>query len=111
MKGLRAQGNSPPRTHQPAWWDNYLIALAGLVMAAGLLFAAITAAYARAYVLAVALATVAVPFAVPTLVQIVSELLVYLKIVAGVVAVVVLLPALAVSPVVRGKMKRWWRGR
>ncbi|MGY2118179.1 hypothetical protein ACW9HR_30090 [Nocardia gipuzkoensis] len=95
--------------HRPtgtAWWNNYLVALVGLLLAGGLIFAAVTAAQAGAYPLSIALGVLAVPFALPTVVQIVSELVVYLTL----IGLVLLLPALIVSPGLRrwGK-KRWQR--
>ncbi|MBF6339465.1 hypothetical protein IU450_26740 [Nocardia abscessus] len=94
--------------HRPkgtAWWDNYLVALVGLLLAGGLAFAAVTAAQAGAYPLAIALGVLAIPFALPTVVQIVSELVVYLTL----IGLVLLLPALLVSPGLRRWGKKQWQ--
>jgi hypothetical protein len=95
----------PHRATTLAWWDNYLVALVGLLLAGGLAFAAVTAARAGAYPLAIALGTLAVPFALPTVVQIVGELGVYLTL----VGFVLLLPVLVASPELRRWGKKRWR--
>ncbi|MFG3620843.1 hypothetical protein [Nocardia sp. NPDC047654] len=95
----------PHRATNTAWWDNYLVALVGLLLAGGLAFAAVTAAQAGAYPLAIALGALAVPFALPTVVQIVGEIVVYLTL----IGFVLLLPVLVVSPGLRRWGKKRWR--
>ncbi|QIS06042.1 hypothetical protein F5X71_30375 [Nocardia brasiliensis] len=85
------------------------MALLGLVLAAGLTFAAIAAAAGGAYPLAIALAVLAVPFAIPTVVQVLGELLIYLMIPAAAVGFVLFLPVLAVSPGARAWVRLRWR--
>ncbi|BDT97738.1 MULTISPECIES: hypothetical protein [Nocardia] len=95
----------PHRATNTAWWNNYLVALAGLLLAGGIAFAAVTAAQAGAYWLAIALGVLAVPFALPTVVQIVGEVVVYLTL----IGLVLLLPVLIVSPASREWGKQRWR--
>lgn len=104
-------GGASIHTKQHAWWDNYLVALLGLVLAAGFAFAAIAAASGGAYPLAIALAVLALPFAVPTIVQVLGELLIYLMIPVALVGFVLFLPVLAVSPAARRWARRRWRNR
>jgi hypothetical protein len=93
----------PHRAPNTAWWDNYLVALVGLLLAGGLGFSALPPAPAGASPLAIALGALAVPFALPTVVQIVSEIVVYLTL----IGLVLLLPVLIVSP----RLRRWGNKR
>ncbi|WP_405161031.1 hypothetical protein OG203_32330 [Nocardia sp. NBC_01499] len=104
-------GGASIHTKQHPWWDNYLVALIGLVLAAGFAFAAMTAAAGGAYPLAIALTVLAVPFAIPTIVQILGELLIYLMIPVVLVGFVLFLPVLAVSPTARKWARRRWHNR
>ncbi|MFF3222622.1 hypothetical protein ACFYV7_07480 [Nocardia suismassiliense] len=104
-------GGASIHTKQHAWWDNYLVALLGLVLAAGFAIAAIGAASGGAYPVAIGLAAVAVPFAIPTIVQVLGELFIYMLIPVALVGFVLFLPVLAVSPAARKWARRRWRDR
>ncbi|MFC9893857.1 hypothetical protein ACFVMC_09200 [Nocardia sp. NPDC127579] len=96
-------------TEPSTWlsWDNYLLGVLGLVLAAGLGTSSAILADSGHTAAAVVLAVVAAACVVPAAVQALGELLAGLLLVAMLLAGVLLLPALLVSR----RARRWAKRR
>ncbi|MEV0295301.1 hypothetical protein [Nocardia sp. NPDC050710] len=97
-------------TSQLTWltWDNYLVGVLGLIIAAALGTVAATIALSGHYAAAITLATVALAFAIPAALQVIGELLAGLLLIGMLVCAALLLPAILVSPSTRRWAKRRW---
>ncbi|MGN2636061.1 hypothetical protein ACTD5D_07680 [Nocardia takedensis] len=89
-------------------WDDFLVGVVGLVLAAALGTVAATVALSGHHVAAVLLAVVALGFAVPALVQAVGELVGIALLVGTLAAFVLTLPALLISPALRRRAREHW---
>ena len=89
-------------------WDNFLVGVAGLVLAAALGTVAATVALSGHHLAAVLIAVIALGFAVPAVVQAVGELVDIALLVGTLAALVLALPALLISPALRRRARERW---
>ncbi|MBH0775931.1 hypothetical protein [Nocardia bovistercoris] len=103
-------GHQHRSTSRTTWlsWDNYLIGVAGLGVAAALGTVAATVALSGHHTAAIAVAALALGFALPALVQLVGELLGILLLLGTLVVFVVAAPALLCSARLRARAVRHW---
>ncbi|GAB2643104.1 hypothetical protein GCM10027088_19540 [Nocardia goodfellowii] len=91
-------------------WDNYLLGVLGLVIAAALGTSAAILADSGHATAAIVLAIVAAACVIPAALQALGELLAGVILVGMLLAGVLLFPALLVSPKLRRWAKRRWTG-